>query len=497
MFAVSNASALLQASASVEADAHMEADLAAADSLALWQNSRVQAASALNPLSAFTFSSADEWSLWPGLRKEINLYSDCVVLAQYQTAADASNSHMLSRMLVDSTEVVATRSAQGNTKYASNFGIFVDHLSAGPHVFEVQYRTSAVNNKFVSGGMDWQTRALNVLALPEANVNDVNPRWQFKLSSADLWSEWQGFRQEQILDLPTPTIGIYTAVVDGKNMFLASKIFLDSQEIKESRAVAGDTTFAQNTGFFAGILAPGKHSWTVKYRTKSRNNLFKDNEWMARSLNIVTLPGADMWSVYDDSEFTTSDDGTFRPWKGLEKKVTLTADRYVLVMYSVAVQSHTDDVASSSVKSTLRVNGLEQKQARSRCGVSRYCQLNGMWMGVLSVGTHDFKAMYSTTSVLKMQEGLEDYQNRALFIVALSTVSSAISSGQPAGTGDGNDATATGNNAESSASSFIDLAGHLQGLTDMEKQVRAGTAPEHVMKKLRAAGVLGDDAEIL
>eukprot|EP00929_Paragymnodinium_shiwhaense_P025088 TRINITY_DN15251_c0_g1_i1.p1 TRINITY_DN15251_c0_g1~~TRINITY_DN15251_c0_g1_i1.p1 ORF type:complete len:204 (-),score=25.59 TRINITY_DN15251_c0_g1_i1:150-761(-) len=58
---------------------------------------RLETGVSMNPMTEFSFESTDEWTQWPGLLKEITLYSDCVVLVQYQTASNAMDSHMMSR----------------------------------------------------------------------------------------------------------------------------------------------------------------------------------------------------------------------------------------------------------------------------------------------------------------------------------------------------------------------------------------------------------------
>merc|ERR1712203_135603 len=105
-------------------------------------------------------------------------------------------------------------------------------------------------NQFEEGGSGWMTRSLNIMALPEAQVNIVNPRWKFKLNSADIWSEWQGFEQELEFDYAVPVFALYSTVCNGKNTMLTSRMTVGGHEKKVSRSVAGNTAIAQNTGFF-------------------------------------------------------------------------------------------------------------------------------------------------------------------------------------------------------------------------------------------------------
>eukprot|EP00929_Paragymnodinium_shiwhaense_P083628 TRINITY_DN44619_c0_g1_i1.p1 TRINITY_DN44619_c0_g1~~TRINITY_DN44619_c0_g1_i1.p1 ORF type:complete len:699 (+),score=196.35 TRINITY_DN44619_c0_g1_i1:141-2237(+) len=449
--------------------------------LAAHANSRVEAAAGANPLSEFSFDGNDTWTKWPGLSRTITLASNRVVLVQYQTASFAKDSHMLSRLLIDGVDTVDGRSAQGNTKYASTFGLYVGHLPKGQHTFDVEYRTSSVDNVFAQGGDYWQTRALNLISLPEAEANIVNPSWPFTLSSTGDWMEWQGLQTNVDLQFDMPVLCFYTAVVAGNNAFMASKLYIDDQEQKESRSVAGSNTLAQNSGFWAGTVSQGQHAFSVKYRTAARKSKFLENDWMARALNVIELPRAKVYSVYSDAFYKTVPNDVDNPWLGLQKELTAETDQYVLAMYSVSLRSHSDKVQAGSITSALRVNGEQQTQTRSRCGDVKYCQLTGMYIGVMPPGTHQFDVTYRTSHELQMDEGSGDYMNRALFVIALSNVATQVALLQKSEEIlplDGHD-----------ASSFLDLGATLQGIREVERKVYDGSASKELMEKLKARGI--------
>jgi len=377
----------------------------------------------------------------------------------------------------------------GNTRYATTFGMYAAHLPAGKHTIAVQYKTGGRenDNKF-DALTDWQTRALNVIALPEAQVNIINPRWGFKLNSADLWSDWQGFEQEFSFDEDTPVLAFYSISCYGKNTFLGSKMFIDGHEKKATRSVNGNTEYGSNIGFFADTMLAGAHTWTVKYRTQSRNNFFMEdstgNDWMNRVMSVVQLPGSSIHKVYSDEEYTTAATQTWTTWKGLEKELKLDSDRYVIAFYSVATKAHSRDVQVSTVRGRMDINDNEQTQTRSRCGNVKYCQLLGMWMGMLSVGTHSFKVKYATASALTMEAGGEDWGNRALNIIVLSHLSSAVSLLQ--------EAAEVHHEHSGGEASFLDVGSRLQRVQQIEAQIRDGTVPQELMEKLAKINV--DDA---
>merc|ERR1719356_1891554 len=187
-----------------------------------------------------------------------------------------------------------------------------------------------------------------------------------------------------------------------------------------------------NVGFFADTVTAGSHVLSVKYRTSGRDNFFMEdstgNDWMNRALYTVQLHGATVHKVFDDSEYVTISTQRWTTWKGLTKDIELPQDRYVIVTYSLAVPAHSPTIQVSTIKSRLDINEEEQTQTRSRCGNVRYCQLLGMWMGMLQAGRHNFKAKYATASSIPIESGGEDWGNRALNIIVLSQLSSAVAS---------------------------------------------------------------------
>eukprot|EP00929_Paragymnodinium_shiwhaense_P114474 TRINITY_DN82882_c0_g1_i1.p1 TRINITY_DN82882_c0_g1~~TRINITY_DN82882_c0_g1_i1.p1 ORF type:complete len:629 (-),score=159.01 TRINITY_DN82882_c0_g1_i1:9-1895(-) len=391
----------------------------------------------VNPLAAFRLTNIDMWTPWPGLERPVTLSSDCVVLIHYQTATETGGVHLFSRLMIDDSPVKETTSAQGYQKYASTFGLVAVHMKAGYHTIVVQYRTAnagvAVN--FPEGGGEWQTLALNVVVLPDAELAVNRPRWQFKLCSNDIWCAWQGFSLEVMAETEMPTMAFYSAVVHGKNELLVSKLMVDGHDWKMTRSVAGNEAYAQNTGIFVATVPPGMHLWDVKYKSKAIDNYFDPgSDWMMRSLTVLMIPDAETYTTSDETNFTTSP-GTWGTWKGLSKRLSLVNEHYVLATYSVALESHNDVVNETSVMSVLYVDGVEQKATRSRCGDTQYCSLLGFWVGVLKEGTHYFDVKYKTPAELFLEEG-SSISTRALSIVVLPKVASEVRSLLQEGSGE-------------------------------------------------------------
>jgi len=431
----------------------------------------------VHPSTPFTSETdAIDWWLWPGLNRTFTTVSDCVVIAQYQVSVETDKrDKVAARVVLDGAPLQNTRSVSGNTKYANLFGIFLLHVAAGTHWVGVQYKT--VYPFAFIGDTEWETRTLNVLTLPEAQLDAVTPAWTFRLNAGGIWSEWQGFEQELILEKETPTFAFYSTSCYGKNTMMASKMFVDGHEKPETRSVTGNTKFAFTFGMFIDYVPAGSHVWTVKYKQVARDNYFLEDgdgrDWMNRNMAVVSLPDALLYKTHDDSAFTTQIGGPHK-WKGLEKQIGLTTDRYVIATYTVAWKLTTDTDTVGVLKSHMVINGNEMPGTRSICGETQYCTLTGMWMGMLQAGTHTFKAKYTSEREYPMEDGLEDYGNRNLNIIVLSRVSSLLSllQQEERSQAGGSDST-----------SFIDLGSQLKNITEMEKQIREGRASKQLMTK--------------
>ena len=67
----------------------------------------------LNPQTPYALSSSNAWTSWDGLQSTVSVPGNCVVMATYQTANEAKESHVLSKLYVDGAEVRDGRSREG------------------------------------------------------------------------------------------------------------------------------------------------------------------------------------------------------------------------------------------------------------------------------------------------------------------------------------------------------------------------------------------------
>ena len=108
--------------------------------------------------------NSNRWADFPELSISFSLNEGAHVIAFYQITAVGSNSHLVTRLLVDGKERAHARSITGNTVYWSPMSLWSDLLAKGEHTITVQYRTPAGGTNH-PGGNDWHNRALSVIVL--------------------------------------------------------------------------------------------------------------------------------------------------------------------------------------------------------------------------------------------------------------------------------------------------------------------------------------------
>ncbi|NEO43621.1 MAG: DUF342 domain-containing protein [Moorea sp. SIO4A3] len=105
------------------------------------------------------------WRVFPNLSRTFTLAETATVIAFYKISMPGDNtynSHLVTRLIVDGSEV--SRTIVGNTNYWGNSDFWVDELAAGTHSIQVQYRTrlGGINNPALT---DWHNRVLRIMVL--------------------------------------------------------------------------------------------------------------------------------------------------------------------------------------------------------------------------------------------------------------------------------------------------------------------------------------------
>jgi len=373
-------------------------------------------------LDGFTLScERNAWTDWPGLQQEVHLDHAVVVMATYRTAIMADHKFVMSRLVVDGVEQRQTRSATGDTQYSSNLGFFLGRLEAGRHVFSVQVRTDSVSISFPDGGGDWQTRALDIVALPAATAYSFVPPASAFIPS-DMWVAWPGLVKTITLPEHSIVVALYQTATTQGGEFLASRLFVDGREQHQTRSATGAVTYASTAGFYVARFEAGEHEFSVQYRSEGGSSIpaaALGDDWETRALSIFTLPAEDaqVFIANPSSSFDLSADRlSWRRWPGLSKEINLEEPALVLASYQTSTGGH-----SSHVVSKMLVDGVDEAGTRSCAGNTKYTSTLGFYIGQLEAGRHTFEVEYSTDSEENVfKDGGTDWQTRALSIIVLN-----------------------------------------------------------------------------
>eukprot|EP00927_Polykrikos_kofoidii_P002817 TRINITY_DN11125_c0_g1_i2.p1 TRINITY_DN11125_c0_g1~~TRINITY_DN11125_c0_g1_i2.p1 ORF type:complete len:609 (+),score=97.56 TRINITY_DN11125_c0_g1_i2:174-2000(+) len=389
----------------------------------------VNLGSALNPRSRQKLNGSDVWLPWPGLRKDISLQSDCVVIIQYQATATLPKKykHLLSRLVIDSAGIRTTRSAAGGFNWASNFGAFIGHLSSGVHTVEVQYRTDVDFEHNPTKGDIMDTRSLNILTLPEAEVLASNPWWGFTLKPSEggnTYDDWEGLKHTSEFEPRTTVMTYFSATLPVADK-LSSRVMVDGLVAEETVTTTDQGNYSQVTNIFATKVPAGKHVWTTQFQTTT--SLIFDavwNDWVARSFTIVALQDAEVFSRKTAKQPRTFGE-QWTPWPNLSRQIAPTSDRYAIAFYHVPLIFETGK--ATRMRMVLTVNGKKQPQTLMKCPqVRRYCAVVGMWMGIVTSGIHNFEVMYVAENEFLLR--LPRDRKPTLSIILLSRLHGRISS---------------------------------------------------------------------
>ena len=82
------------------------------------------------------------------------------IIVRYQYSALGSNSHIVTRLLIDSAPVKHTSSITGNTYFAGNSGVWQGMLNSGRHTVSVQHRSGTI---YTHSSGERTTRSLDIV----------------------------------------------------------------------------------------------------------------------------------------------------------------------------------------------------------------------------------------------------------------------------------------------------------------------------------------------
>jgi len=355
----------------------------------------------LTNLQATLLSSADAWSEWPGLSASIDLERREVILAAYQVSTLASDSHVVSRLLINGTEQPQTRSISGDMSHLTTSGVFLGSLPQGTHELTAMYRTPAQDISFPCGGGDSLVRALSFAVLPGAQIlhSSVDSS-SFSLDGADSWTDWPSLSTTIDLGEDAVVLAVYQTASEGARL-LASQLYVGGAAQPQTRSLIGSTNFASTVGLFVGRLTKGIHEFTVKYLiSEERSVAVGDPDFYTRALSVVALDGALHLAAEPPlTQFLLRGSNTWLVFPGLTKDVECMERCLILASYQTALSGRSSGVFSGHLSTKMFIDGVEQEQTRSSSGSAAYVSNFGLFVGKLQRGNHTFEVKYRTAGL--------------------------------------------------------------------------------------------------
>ena len=85
------------------------------------------------------------------------------IIVRYQYSAFGSNTHIVTRLLIDSVPVKHTASVTGNTYFAGNSGMWQGVINSGNHTITVQHRSGSTYTHYSGNGHERTTRSMDIV----------------------------------------------------------------------------------------------------------------------------------------------------------------------------------------------------------------------------------------------------------------------------------------------------------------------------------------------
>eukprot|EP00928_Gymnodinium_smaydae_P090592 TRINITY_DN74377_c0_g1_i1.p1 TRINITY_DN74377_c0_g1~~TRINITY_DN74377_c0_g1_i1.p1 ORF type:complete len:587 (-),score=112.09 TRINITY_DN74377_c0_g1_i1:71-1831(-) len=441
----------------------------------------VASASASDVSLGFSLTVDGLWHAYPNLEKKVTLLEDAVVLIRYQIATIAGGGSLFSRIVIDNAPVDASHSGEGDVQFASNYGMYAQHMALGAHDIRLEYKVLAAAGTSPGYAVTADPNAfganfhLNLMVLPEAVVFEAHPKWLYKFKH-DVFEQTQGLQKDVTVTAPTPILCFYQIVGPGGNNKAQARLFRNGLEQQESRSVTGDLARAQLSGLYTALVPEGRHYFTVKSKHVGNDNIFRpESDWMVRFMEILQLPESHVYNYQDESHYNVAH-GAAKNWKGLhDHEIDLDKEHYVIATYSISWKC-----AGGNLLNYMTIDGVEKKETRTRTGNVKYCSGEGMWMGLLGPGAHRFSTKYTASKNMPMTAAeMADFGSRSMNVIVLPRISGVV---DPNGGSLLQQASSTSLNGSTLLSSGAMLT------SDLERQVREGRAPLELVGRVANLG---------
>ena len=228
---------------------------------------------------------------------QIPNYVNRAVLSAYQFSTDmARNHYLVSTLEVDGFQLDSPVLIKGENAFLDLHGAWAWNINAGPHHFNLQYRTR-IGLSFTDCKENYlNNKNLYAMMLPPScNVHTIRPTTKLSLSNSNIWGPTD-VTYSFTLSKKSHVIIMYQYSGTSRYSHVVMRLSIDSVVQKHTVSLTGDTRYAGNFGLWQGSLDSGTYTTTLDYRSpvETENTIISpgpefnnQGKWTQRTMNVI------------------------------------------------------------------------------------------------------------------------------------------------------------------------------------------------------------------
>ena len=229
-----------------------------------------------------TTNTYNNWGSIRDIEAILHLLSNRAVLSAYQFSTEmVSADYVVTSLTVDGFHHNTATLLKGNNAFLDLHGAWARNMHAGPHYFNILYRTHT-GLSFTDCKEKYKNNQ-NLYAMmlpPSCSVVSIQPKGKFSFSNSNGWASTDVI-YSFTLSRQSHVFIMYQYSGYGGNAHIVMRLSIDSVPRKHTVSLSGDTVYAGNFGLWQGSLNSGAHKVTLDYRVSAKTNNFisSDLEW--------------------------------------------------------------------------------------------------------------------------------------------------------------------------------------------------------------------------
>ena len=243
-----------------------------------------------------TTNAYNNWGPIRDVEGILQLPGDRTVLSAYQFSTEmVSPSHVVTSLEVDGLQQTTAAFLKGNNHFLDLHGVWARNMHAGPHYFNILYRTPAAFS-FIDCKEEYiNNKNLYAMMLPPScKPYSIQPKTKLSLSNSNKWASTDVTYSFTLSKL-SHVIIMYHYSGRGGNSHVVMRLSIDSVAQKHTASLTGNTAYVGNFGLWQGSLNAGPHKATLDYRSpvKTDNTVSSELEWrryikwMNRAMTVI------------------------------------------------------------------------------------------------------------------------------------------------------------------------------------------------------------------